>query len=177
MMELYYDAYSLAYFIVSQEMGSRTQMEFLDKIYETEKEFLHPDYRGCRKEFLSDVLYWSDYLVDKENLDAEFPEIEKDFQSTGRELDRMSMMSDYPEFDLFFMILRLRIKYTGNQGYVRMKLKTLLRNYGYKRRSRQLMNHIRDCMMFYHIQSYLRNGEKCDIGMINVNDMIVFRVI
>lgn len=173
MIELYYNAYSIAYFVASQEMGSRRQMGFLDQIYESEKEFIHPDYRGHKKEFVSDVLYWSDYLIDKEKLDAEFPALERDFQFAGRKLDKEGVMSDYPEFDLFFMTLRLRIRYTGGQEYVRMKLRTLLRNYGYKRRSNLLMDHIRDCMMFYHIQPYLRNGEECD----DIDDMIIFRVI
>jgi len=177
MIELYYDAYSIAYFIVSQEMGTKRTMEFIHTIYNAEKEFLHPYYHGNKKKFFLDVLYWSDYLVDKEKLDAEFPAIERDFQFAGRKLDKESVMSDYPEFDLFFMILRLRIKYTGNQSYVRMKLRTLLKNYGYKRRSKALMEHIMYCMMFYHIQPYLRNSEECDIRIINLDDMITFRVI
>ena len=40
MTELYYNAYSVAYFVVSQEMGSKTQMAFLENLYEDEKEFI-----------------------------------------------------------------------------------------------------------------------------------------
>lgn len=46
---LYYDAYSLALFVVGHEMGSRRTMNFLEKIYAEEKGFLHPDYLQDKK--------------------------------------------------------------------------------------------------------------------------------
>ena len=177
MIELYYTSYSVAYYVVSQEMGTKMQMEFLDKLYKQEYEFLHPIYKGNKKDFISDVLYWTDYLVDKEKLDKEYPVVEKDFRATGRQFISENMMSDYPEFDLFFMFLRLRILYLDGKDYVRMKLRTLLKHYGYKRRSDAITSHIRDCMMFYHIQPYLRGEEECDIRTIALDSMITFRVL
>lgn len=177
MTELYYDSYSVAYFVVSQEMGIKTQMEFLEKLYEQEYEFLHPIYKGNKKDFISNVLYWTDYLVDKEKLDKEYPVVEKDFKATGRQFIRENMISDYLEFDLFFMLLRLRILYLDGKDYVRMKLRTLLKHYGYKRRSDTITSYIKDCMMFYHIQPYLSGEEECDIRKIDIDDMITFRVL
>ncbi len=176
MIELYYDSYSVAYFLVSQEIGSRSQMELLEKIFDEEYAFIYPVYADNKKEFFSDVLYWTDYLVDKKKLDKEFPAIEKDFKAAGRKFVKEDYASDYPEFDLFFMIMRLRILYTGNKDYVRMKLRTLLRHYGYKRRNAAINGHIRDCMMFYHIQPYLKNEHECFISEIGLDDMITFRV-
>ena len=177
MIELYYDSYSVAYYVVSQEMGTKTLMEFLENLYEQEYEFLHPVYKGDKKAFISDVLYWTDYLVDKEKLDKEYPVVEKDFKATGRQFIRESRISDYPEFDLFFMLLRLRILYLEGKNYVRMKLRTLLKHYGYKRRSDAIILHIKDCMMFYHIQPYLKGEEECDIRKIDLDDMIMFRIL
>ncbi len=176
MMELYYDSYSVAYFVVSQEMGSKTQMEFLEDLYQHEYAYLHPVYKEDKKDFVSDVLYWTDYLIDKDKLDKEFPVVEKDFKATGRQFIRENLMSDYPEFDLFFMIMRLRILYTGEKDYIRMKLRTLLRHYGYKRRSDAIVTHMERCMFFYHIQPYLRGYEQCEITDIGLDDMITFRV-
>lgn len=175
MIELFYDSYSVAYFIVSQEMGTKTMMEFLETLYFEEYAYLHPDYKGYKRDFISDVLYWTDYLIDKDKLDKEFPAIERDFKATGRKFVRENLMSDYPEFDLFFMIMRLRILYVADQGYIRMKLRTLLRHYGYKRRSKEIVNHLNRCMMFYHIQPYLRDYEQCDVGKVDIDDMITFR--
>ncbi len=177
MIEMFYDAYSVAYYIVGNEMGSRTQMEFLEKLYDEEYAFLHPYYKQNKKEFVSDVLYCSDYLIDKDKLDLEFPVVERDFRATGRQFVRDNMMPDDANFDLFFMILRLRILYENDRGYKRMKLKTLLKGYGYKRRTEALTTHIRDCLMFYHIQPYLRGEEECDIRDIKLDDMVTFKVL
>lgn len=177
MKELCYDSYSLALFAVSQDMGSRRLMEFVEKIYTEEHSFLHPDYLENKKMLFSDTLYWIEYLIDKETLDAEFPAVQKDFIATGRKFVEENVMSEYPDFDLFFMFLRLRIKYTNNQDYIRMKLRTLLSHYGYKRRSNDLVGYLRDCMYFYHIESYLRGDVLCDIRDIDIDDMITFRVL
>ena len=85
-------------------------------------------------------------------------------------------MSDFPDIDLFFMNMRLRILYSENKEYIRMKLRTLLKHYGYKRRSSAIVTHMRDCMDQYRIQPYLRGYEKCDITDISLDDMITFRV-
>ena len=71
MIELYYNSYSVAYFVVSQEMGTKTQMEFLESLYEQEYEFLHPVYKGDKKAFIGDNIAVSNprtegYLLIKE---------------------------------------------------------------------------------------------------------------
>ena len=56
--------------------------------------------------------------------------IKKDITASGRQFDVAEKMSDYPDIDLFFMIMRLRLLYVSGQGYTRMKLRTLLKHYG-----------------------------------------------
>lgn len=178
MIEFCYDSVGIAYFIDSRSMGARSQMELLERIYAEDNTFLHPIYRSDKKQFVSHVLYWIDYLIDRVALDAEFPSIEKDFSHRGKEIDRDSfLLSEYSNVDLFFMNMRLQIRFTGTQEYVRKKMRTVLRAYGYKRRTAALMNHIRDCMMFYHIQPFLSGERECDIREIRLDDMITFRVI
>ena len=134
-------------------------------------------YISNKKAFFSDVLYFEDYLIDREKLDKEFPVIKKDITASGRQFDVAEKMSDYPDIDLFFMIMRLRLLYVSGQGYTRMKLRTLLKHYGYKRRSAAITKHIQDCLMFYHIQTCLRGGQECDVKEISLDDMITFRII
>ena len=135
-------------------------MNFLEKLYQYEYEYMHPVYKKEKKRYISDVLYWTDYLVDKEKLDMEFPVVER-----------------YADFDLFFMMLRLRLIYDYEKEYTRMKLRTLLKHYGYKRRSEAITSRIRDCLMFYHIQPYLKGEQECDIRDISLDDMITFRLL
>ena len=100
--------------------------------------------------------------------------IKKDITASGRQFVIAEKMSDYPDIDLFFYGLRLL--YVSGQGYTRMKLRTLLKHYGYKRRSAAITKHIQDCLTFYHIQTCLRGGQECDVKEISLDDMIIFRI-
>ena len=82
----------------------------------------------------------------------------------------------YVALSIHFAINTL-LRFTGIQNYVRKKMRTVLKAYGYKRRTAALMSHMRDCMMFYHIQTYLSGERECDIREISLDDMITFRVI
>lgn len=177
MIELFYDSQALACFILQNELGQRACMDLLKRVYEEDAEFLHPDYRGHEKALVSDVLYWVDYLTDKVTIDREFPAIEKDFTNTGHMLVKENIVSEYPGFDMFFMSMRLKLRFLEPRGYTRLKLRTLLKGYGYKRRTAALVEHIRDCIYFYHIEPALRGGEACDIREIDIDDMITFRIL
>ncbi len=177
MIEFYYNSYAIACYIVSQEMGTKSQMDFLEKLYNTDHEYLRPEYRIDKKDFFSDVLKQINYLIDNEKLNKEFPAIKNDFIAAGRSLYSDVLMSDFQDVDQFFMLLRLHLKYSDGKSYVRMKLRTLLKRYGYERRSELITSHIRDCMMFYHIQSYLKGEVECDIKEIDLDDMITFKIL
>ena len=178
MIEFCYDSVGIAYFLNSGNMGPRSQIELAERIFSEDNAFLHPIYRSNKKQFIADVLYWGNYLLDQVTFDAEYPSIEKDFRHMGVQINRESfLLSEYSNVDLFFMNMRLQIRFTGTQDYVRKKLRTVLRAYGYQRRTAALVNHMRDCMMFYHIQPFLSGERKCDIRDIQLDDMITFRLI
>ena len=177
--KLYYTPYVIAYFIVSQKMKIRKQVEVLEDLFQNECQYIHPDFKEDKKDFIEDVMFWTDYLVDRSNLDKEFPMIERDFDGLGGKFNREHLMSDYPEFDLFFMNLRLRLLYASDLKYIWMSLRSLLNHYGYKRRSYVIINHLKKCMSFYRIQPYFWGDRRCDIGnyqMVSLDDMIVFRL-
>ena len=177
MEDFCYKAYPIACFILDQNMSNREQMDFLEKMYGHEFEYLPFYYKQNKKNFILSVMQVLNYLTDKEKIDAEFPAIEQDFSDIGMHYDKERIFSDYTNMDMFFMLVRLRILYGQGKAYVRIKLKTLLGHYGYKRRSLQINEHIRDCLMFYHIQPFLRDNEECDIRDIKIDDMLTFRLL
>ena len=131
-------------------MGTKTASIMLEKIWKEDNQYLSPYYRTNLRQLYLDVHYWTDYLCDKPEIDKEFPAIQKDFHSFGKDVE---------------------------EDYVRMKLRTLLKAYGYKRRTQELLKYLRECMMFYHMQTYLRGKEECDIGEIGLDEMITIRVL
>lgn len=112
-------------------------------------------------------------MYDKVTFDKEFPAIKKD---SGGLLAAENFVADNFNFDLFFKSLRIKILYIGGKNYSRIKLRTLLSAYGYKRRSKFFIDYVKKCLAFYKIQTFWR-GEICDVAEINLDDMITFRAV
>ena len=159
------------------ELNCRAESQIIDIIWEGERVFLSPEYRKNQKKFILDVRYWLNYFYQKPILDKEFPAIQKDIADTKKSFDKEQYVSDFSNLDLFFKNIRIRILYSSGNGYVRLKLRTLLKEYGYQRRSKLLVEHINRCMLFYHLEATLRGGVSCCIEEAGLDDMLTFRVI
>lgn len=176
MQELLYNAFDIAYVITQNDMGAKKATDFVNWLWQEEVPFLNQQYRYDKYKLVSDVYYWSDYLSDKIAIEKEFPAIKKDLEQSGNAASTELLLSEHFDVDLFFKVLRLRILYLNEKKFVKMKLRSLMKEYGYKRRSDKFMQYIRDCLMFYHIQTYVKGGVLCDICEVNIDEMIVFRV-
>lgn len=171
----YYDDLGVATVLMSHGLGVRSMMDVLARIYETDRLLLEPEYQDDKKAFFAAVLYWTDYLADRVQLDDEFPAVQRELASISETTDEV-WTDDY-DVELFFLNVRLRILYLDAQDFVRIKMKTLLAKYGYKRRSRQLMERLQECMDVYQIRAYLKGGKPCDLWDVRLDDMISFRVV
>lgn len=176
MEELLYDVTTLARIIIERDMSITKQQNFLNDIWEYEKEYLFPFHKFNKKQFLLDVMHEINYWKNKDVYDNEIEAVNCDLEAIGSEC-QYTEENEYDDLWSYFMELRLRMIFLDNQDFVRMKLRTLLRNHGYKRRTLKLNAYLKMCMYFYHIETYIRGGEHCDIEEIGLDDMITFRVL
>ena len=177
MKKLCYSALDIALIVSNMQLGCRDESRIFDLIWREEKAFLVISYRTNQRKFILDTYYWMQYLYDKLTIDKEFPAIQKDLAHSNRFLQEDQLTSDFSDLDLFFKSIRIRILYGNGNDYVRIKLRTLIKQYGYKRRSQLLLQHINRCMMFYHLEITLRGGVPCSIEDVNLDQMITFRVV
>lgn len=176
MEELCYTTLDLAAIISGMNLGCQTQADFLDRVWENEKTFLQKDYRDNKRQMILDVSYWLTYFSDKPAIDAEFPVIQRDVKAMGGELEADAYVIDTSGLDLFFKSARLRILYGDGKPYIRVKRRTLMGKYGYKRMSPTLINYFHQCIYFYHLQPYVRDYVECQIEDVGIDEMVVFRV-
>lgn len=177
MEELCYSPLDIAAVIYSRGLGYRTMVDFLNSIWENEQSFFQKEYRDNKRKMILGVYYWLTYLSDNPAIDAEFPVIQMDMQTMGRELKENAYIADTFSLDLFFKSIRLRILYGGGKPYVRVKRKTLMAKYHYKRLSPTLVEHLHKCIHFYRLQPCVKDHVKCRIEDVGIDEMIVFRVI
>lgn len=176
MEELCYSALDLAAIISGMELGCRATADFLERVWEGERPFLRKIYRENKRQLVLDTNYWLTYLSDKPAIDAEFPVIQRDALAMGNELPVDAYTDNCTGLDLFFKSVRLRILYGGGRDYVRINRRNLMARYGYKRLSTALMKHFVRCTYFYHLQPYVRDGVKCQIADVGIDEMVIFRV-
>ncbi|WP_313185080.1 hypothetical protein [Lacrimispora sp.] len=176
MKEFLYSSFDLACIINSMNLGAQETGRLLEELFYKDRFFLEGNYRNDKRRLYLDVHYWLDYLSDKPTIDAEFPSIQKDFDLFGKKIAEDSFITEYFDLDLFFKKMRLQLLFLGNQDFIRMKLRTMLRAYGYKRRSEKLLRYLKDSLLFYHIETYVRGGAGCNISEIGLDEMITFRI-
>ena len=177
MNALLYSALDLAAIISSMDLGCQEESYMIDRIWEGEKSFFADQYRTNKRKFILDIRYWMHYFYEKPILDREFPSIQKDLEYGNHTINIGEYISDYSDLDLFFKNVRIRILYGKGNAYVRIKLRSLLTQYGYRRRSQLLIQHINHCMFFYHLEATLRGGVPCDIETCGLDKMLTFRVV
>ena len=177
MQELCYCALDIAIIISSMQLGCRDESRILDRIWEGEKAFLDIRYRTNQRRFILETYHWLQYFYDKPIIDRESLAIQRDLEHANRTLRTDQLTSDFSDLDLFFKSIRIRILYGDGHDYVRIKLRTLIKQYGYQRRSRLLLEHINRCMLFYHLEAALRGGVPCSIEEEDLDQMLTFRVI
>jgi hypothetical protein len=176
MYGLFYSAIDIAFILQDLKLGCREESKILDSIWENEKAFLSKQYRDNKRKFLLDIYHWKHYILDKDAIDEELDAIKKECECSDRILQIDQLSDDLSGFDNFFKSCRIKILY-GGSNYMRIKLRTLLKRYGYKRRSSLIVQYIKHSLLFYHLEVTLRGGETCDIETVGIDEMLIFRVI
>lgn len=171
-----YSAIDLAYVINSWDMSRKEEKDFLDFVWDQESAYLDPQYEGNRHKYVLDVSFWSHWLQDFYILDQEYPAIKNDFEALALKNCPLDLADEYRDLELFFKVLRLKLVYLSKQKYVRIKLRTLLKRYGYKRRTAQLVGFFEKCMHYYGIEVFLKGNERCRIADVKLDDMLIFRI-
>lgn len=168
-----YNAFTLASYIVEHNLGIREQYKFLHAIYREENAFLLHKYQNNEK-LLNDEIR---YVINMVYLNNDYcsntlsmPEYDENEVALHEKL--MEMLS----VDNVFQNIRLEIKYGLARMHKRMKLRTLLDLYGYKRRSDSIVRHMYEQMLFYHIGAF-RNGEYVDIWDVPLDAMLTFKIL
>lgn len=175
MRELLYHPFYLASIVVDNELSPADTNDLLVKVWNEEKSFLFARHQIDMKQFIKDIMEEVSYLTDNGDLESEFSSVAKEVEYFGGKISEDTEQLYYIASKL--IEIRLKMLYLGGQDYVRMKFRTFLNNYGYKRRSAAINAYINQCLYFYHLEIFLKGHEPCTVDGIKLDDMITFRVI
>ena len=76
----------------------------------------------------------------------------------------------------FFKMIRLQLLYIDGKDYRKIRLRRLLRYFGYKRRSAALVQNIKQALSILSLAPFLRGWVPCDIAALHIDDMVMIRL-
>ncbi len=161
--------HDLAIFIRIEDLAHSKQAEILTDLFDDHNaEIVYP-YREDFALFRRSV---NDFLI---RYDTAYEDLEE-AQMIMDEVNGSSteVISDPDYFGAYFKLIKLRLLYT--KDYCKIKMSTLLSNFGYQRRSAQLVARIKRAMRKLGIIPQTHGYELCDIGNVDVHTMIMFRL-
>lgn len=158
----------IAVYLLVADLPRFREDEIISNLFQEHNGDIVHDYRN---DFLKLRRHVYEKMILLEMNDEEYEEaklIMREFQ-----IEKTESQPDY--FGAYFKYIKLKLLYSGN-GYHRIKLRTLLKDFGYKRRSAALMESITRTMQALHLQAYLKQYEPCDLAEISIDQMVVIRL-
>lgn len=158
----------LANYIFTEDLSHHHTNEVIWNLFKNfNKLIVYPfcnDYMKFKKAISEQLNLWE--LTDREYTEAELIMYEIN-SSIFNEYD-----ADY--FSTYFKLIKLQLMYSVN--FRKIKLRNLLRDFGYKRRTSELMTSMNRTLNNLGLETYLKNYEQCNICDIAIDDMIIIRL-
>lgn len=160
-----------AVYLFLENVSHKRKNEILCDLFENYNQMIVRDYRKSYLQFKQCVMNLLNvYELD----DATYNEAEL----IVKETENTEFYIDEEEdcFAAYFKFIRLQLMYSGI-SYRKTKLRNLLRDFGYKRRTPQLTSNMNNAINTLGLKTYRRAYEECDICSAGLDDMIIIRLI
>lgn len=169
-----YNPKDIAIFFEYSDFKLSDENKIKEDIWENRESLLAPQYRKDKNKFINEI---SKYMVilSLKKYKKELDEINKIFKELGSEYEMTLLEEEEYYVEAFFKFIKLRLIYIENCKFVRLKLRTLLRNFGYKRRSENLVNNIKRTMRELNLNCFIKDYKICDINEVDLDDTLIIR--
>lgn len=146
-----------------------------ENLWDNRNKVIEPRYRKNKYKFFKAISLCRERYeaLDYEN---EVEVINRILKEIGSSYEITEVEKDSNYIEAFFRFIKLRLIYIKGCTHVRIKLRTLLRNFGYKRRSEAITKNIKRTMKALGLKCYLKDHEPCDIGEVKLDDILVIRL-
>lgn len=159
----------LALFICFEDLTLSRENEVLKDLFDNHNaEILFP----FREDFVLFRKAINDFMIKYEMDFDERNEAEMIMREVNGVSTEQTSEPDY--YCGYFKMIKLRLLY--KQDSIKMKMSTLLSDFGYKRRTKELADTIKTAINKLNLAAYTRGYEPCDIGDVDIHTMIIFRL-
>jgi hypothetical protein len=165
-----YTPYDIALFFNTSDLKESEKDEVIDVLYSNDAILLPKRYRADRRRFHHEIAREQAGIEGTEDELEQLLNLLKDtkYDYGGNDNDEKIVES-------FFKQVELQLMFT-KKTYRKIKLRRLLAEFGYRKRSKPLVRRIKRTMYALSIDAFTRGGEACDIATVDIDSMISFRL-
>ena len=159
----------LSNFIFYNDLTYSRQKEVLKDLFDNHNEEIVSPFRDDFIRFQRAV---NDILIKDELTYEQREEAEMIMHEVNGFSTETTSEPDY--YGAYFKLIKLRLLYA--QDYCKIKMKNLLSDFGYQRRSEQLLTRMNRAINRLGIVPYKRGYESCNLATTGLDDTIIFRI-
>ena len=172
-MKYLFTPYDIAVFFLASDFTQSYERTVLRCIWENNKGALPAKYRKdealFRRHIFFELSIFDGSLDDLDELNLLMRDTDNAFHIDGT-------INEQGVIESYFKIIKLELMYVPDKDYSKIKLRRLLKVFGYKRRSAQLADSIRRTLGALKLKTYLHGYVPCDIAEIGIDDMVMIRL-
>jgi len=165
-----YTPWDVAVYLSLENLSCRRQTEVIKDLFSNFNSDIVYPYRENYLLFKKSI---SDLLIVYGLSNEEYSEAELIMNEIGS-MDLYEPDNEYV-FGAYFRVIKLQLLYS-RISYRKIKLKNLLRDFGYKRRTTELVASINNALHMLGLKTYLKDHEPCSIADVSIHDMIMIRL-
>lgn len=175
MMNSYlYKPKDLAWLFENSNFYLKYENEVLDDIYNKRSYLLPEEYKYNRNKFEKDI-YDIIYKNDKD-ISLEIGKVNSDLDDIGSSFCVKYDEEDEDSVECFFYRTFLKLFYDPNCKLKKIKLRSLLEKFNYKKRTSKIVEKINNLLKELGMEIYVKNRQKFDISSINLDDSIIIKL-
>jgi len=168
-----YTPFDVAVYIKTENLTIKEEYIILESLWKRRNGLLGAQYNKEKKQFLNlfkHELHKLDGILDCAD------EINLILQEMGSKYRVGELEFEQDVIESYFKVIKLRLTFTPGKDYCRIKLRTLIGSFGYKRRTAALVEYINRTINSLGLKTFLRGWEQCDIGEVSLDKVIIIRL-
>ena len=165
--------FEVAVFLKTENFPIKEEYRIIDAIWESRESFLSVQYCTNKKIFKKAV---SHELNKLDGMLKDIAEINMILIEIGSKHRIDGSTFEHDVVASYFKVIKLRLVFAPGREYCRVKLRTIISSFGYKRRSLELVSTMNQVIGSLGLKTYLRGRESCEIGSVLLDKVISIRL-
>lgn len=171
-MKYLYVPNDIAVFFISADFTISDERKILDDLWQIKDECIWWKYRSNKEKFIRAVYN----EISKYHFCDDYDEINIILSDVGSEFYLSNSIDEQGAIERYFKTIKLCLTYVDGVDFRKIRLRSLIGKFGYKRRNVVLIEHINKTISTLGLKTFLKGRVPCNIGQVKLDDVVIIRL-